>query len=475
MGKERIIGLSAIVVLLVVFAGVLYQRVTKARSQAAVATADGKETSKPADDKKAKGDLFAIEGKLPSASLTASEEESATAAPADEYEADSADDTEVAAPVSRYPSARLTAAPNSGFMPQEEVATEEHGAADADAQEIAATESASDRYGNRYAAMPEDEVAADTAEVEALDDNVEAAPNFADTQDVAEAEVVADEEPALEEAPLEAVATTAPRAAGNPFARSPSIEAAAPTIAEPETPTPSFDQPQDNNYLADEEPEMAADNPTYDQPPARLDNRAVAATAIAPTAAAASSQLGATDTGSRFNNFAASRASRPAASIQEGGKYKLGPNENYWVVSERAYGTGGYFKALAAYNEERHPNPEDLRYGDEIAVPQRAELEQMFPELCPKAGRRPSTQTVAAAAAVSSAPADRVYVVEDGDTLFDIARYELGKASRWAELYELNRDAIGDDIDFLAPGTKLILPELTPRETLTRQPANPYR
>lgn len=472
MGKERIIGLSAIVVLLVVFAGVLYQRVTKARSQAAVATADSKETSKPNDDKKAKGDLFAIEGKLPSAALTASEEASAAAAPADEYEADTADDAEVAAPVSRYPSARLTAAPNSGFMPQEEVAAEDTVAADADAQEIAASESASDRYGDRYAAMPEDEAPADIAEAEAIADNVEAAPNFADTPDVVEAEIVADDEPALEEAPLEAVTTTAPRAANNPFGRSAATVTNTPTAAEPDVPTPAFDEPQDNNYLADEEPEMAAEEPTYSQPPARLDNRAVAATAIA---AAASTQLGATDTGSRFNNFAASRTSRPAAGIQEGGKYKLGPNENYWVVSERAYGTGGYFKALAAYNEERHPNPEDLRYGDEIAVPQRAELEQMFPELCPKAGRRPSTQTVAAAAAVSTAPADRVYVVEEGDTLFDIARYELGKASRWAELYELNRDAIGDDIDFLAPGTQLILPELNPRETLTRQPANPYR
>jgi hypothetical protein len=322
--------------------------------------------------------------------------------------------------------------------------------------------------------MPEDEVATDAAEVEVLENNAEVAPNFTDTQEVAETEVVADDEPAMEEAPLEAVATTAPRAANNPFGRSAATATTTPAAAEPEVPQPSFDEPQANSYLADEEPEMAADEPTYDQPPARLDDRAVAATAIAP-AAAASTQLGATDTGSRFNNFAASRTTRPAAPIQEGGKYKLGPNENYWVVSERAYGTGGYFKALAAYNEERHPNPEDLRYGDEIAVPQRSELEQMFPELCPKAGRRPSTQTVAAAAAVSTAPADRVYVVEEGDTLFDIARYELGKASRWAELYELNRDAIGDDIDFLAPGTQLILPELNPRETLTRQPANPYR
>jgi len=48
--------------------------------------------------------------------------------------------------------------------------------------------------------------------------------------------------------------------------------------------------------------------------------------------------------------------------------------------------------------------------------------------------------------------------VAEGDTLFDIARNELGKASRWAEIYALNREQLGEDFDHLAPGTQLILP-----------------
>ncbi len=52
----------------------------------------------------------------------------------------------------------------------------------------------------------------------------------------------------------------------------------------------------------------------------------------------------------------------------------------------------------------------------------------------------------------------RTYEVQEGDTLFDIARNELGKASRWAEIYDLNRDALGKDFDYLTPGMQLVLP-----------------
>jgi nucleoid-associated protein YgaU len=43
--------------------------------------------------------------------------------------------------------------------------------------------------------------------------------------------------------------------------------------------------------------------------------------------------------------------------------------------------------------------------------------------------------------------------------LFDIARHELGKASRWAEIYRLNREQLGDDFNYLSPGMQLVMPE----------------
>ena len=65
----------------------------------------------------------------------------------------------------------------------------------------------------------------------------------------------------------------------------------------------------------------------------------------------------------------------------------------------------------------------------------------------------------------------------EGDTLFDIARYELGKASRWVEIYEMNREALGKDVDYLIPGTELVLPGESPvrPDPLARRPTRGYQ
>jgi len=69
----------------------------------------------------------------------------------------------------------------------------------------------------------------------------------------------------------------------------------------------------------------------------------------------------------------------------------------------------------------------------------------------------------------------RVYTVTEGDTLFNIARYELGKASRWGELYDLNRDILGKDFNYLKPGTQLILPQDEKGGLQARRPKDEIR
>jgi nucleoid-associated protein YgaU len=71
--------------------------------------------------------------------------------------------------------------------------------------------------------------------------------------------------------------------------------------------------------------------------------------------------------------------------------------------------------------------------------------------------------------------ASRAYTVAEGETLFTIARYELGKASRWVEIYELNRDALGNGLNELRPGTKLLLPVNERPEVLAEPAGNIYR
>ena len=59
----------------------------------------------------------------------------------------------------------------------------------------------------------------------------------------------------------------------------------------------------------------------------------------------------------------------------------------------------------------------------------------------------------------SEKEAGKSYTIKGGDTLSDIAQEQLGDAGRWKEIYELNKDAIGDDPDVIHPGKKLKLPE----------------
>ena len=66
-------------------------------------------------------------------------------------------------------------------------------------------------------------------------------------------------------------------------------------------------------------------------------------------------------------------------------------------------------------------------------------------------------QVLTLPAATPTDPPPRIYTVRRGDTLSGIAEKELGDASRWPEIFELNRDVI-DDPDKIFPGQLLLLP-----------------
>ncbi len=162
---------------------------------------------------------------------------------------------------------------------------------------------------------------------------------------------------------------------------------------------------------------------------------------------------------------------RPAAGLRGDGTYEIQPNDSFWTISEKCYGTSNYFKALAEHNRRRVAHQDDLKVGDVIEVPSISDLESRYPDLCPKPGRKPGSPDAAQYVSTSRSSGGRIYVTQHGDTLYDIARRELGKASRWTEIYELNRSQIGNDYNFVPPGLKLVLPDQRqPADSMTRRP-----
>lgn len=55
-------------------------------------------------------------------------------------------------------------------------------------------------------------------------------------------------------------------------------------------------------------------------------------------------------------------------------------------------------------------------------------------------------------------PAVRTYTVVEGDWLIKIAGEQLGDEDRWREIYDLNRELIGDNPDLIHPGQVFRLP-----------------
>lgn len=70
---------------------------------------------------------------------------------------------------------------------------------------------------------------------------------------------------------------------------------------------------------------------------------------------------------------------------------------------------------------------------------------------------KPDFSNVVANADTAAAGGGGSYTVQSGDTLSAIAERHYGKASRWHDIFEANRDQI-DDPDLIRPGQVLRLP-----------------
>lgn len=129
--------------------------------------------------------------------------------------------------------------------------------------------------------------------------------------------------------------------------------------------------------------------------------------------------------------------------------HRVAEGESLSRIAERIYGDRELWKALAAYNTDRLPNPNVLKTGLVLRIPPK--------EVLTGGGTAPATTNVAVRDPLAAPAPSRAHVVREGETLSEIAAATLGSSRRWPELVAANRDRIADP-DRVMPGTELRIP-----------------
>lgn len=180
-------------------------------------------------------------------------------------------------------------------------------------------------------------------------------------------------------------------------------------------------------------------------------------------------------------------ASQPANS----GTYTVQDGDSYWNISKKVYGTAKYFQVLADHNHRTIADPQKMKTGVSIETPPASVLQQQLKTVRRTAptglagriepsGRADRAGSIGASNSASSAAESVVvgrretkpnepsgilfnqqgyplYRIGETDTLTSIASDHLGRASRWQQVYNMNRDQLQSP-DKLQIGMLLKLP-----------------
>ena len=157
--------------------------------------------------------------------------------------------------------------------------------------------------------------------------------------------------------------------------------------------------------------------------------------------------------------------------IPDESTYIVLTGDTLWTISQKSYGTGALFVALAEHNRTHVRNLQALEVGETVRVPPADWLVSRFPKLCPQPKLKPAHTPMPTADAVRRPE----YTVRLGDTLEKIAIIRLGRADRWREILALNHDVVGSSGGYLKPGLILALPEDARSAATVLRPADAIR
>ena len=127
-------------------------------------------------------------------------------------------------------------------------------------------------------------------------------------------------------------------------------------------------------------------------------------------------------------------------------RHKVRSNDTLSDISTTYYGTGRHWIALAKFNKASLPNPDVLRVGIVLQIP---EVESLYGS--------PVATPSRIEPVVTSSTKYVIRVVMPGETLSDIAQETLGSSRRWSEIFQLNKDILSHQ-DQIREGMKLKVP-----------------
>ncbi len=158
-------------------------------------------------------------------------------------------------------------------------------------------------------------------------------------------------------------------------------------------------------------------------------------------------------------------------------EYRVQTNDSLWSIALDHYGDGRFFRALHEHNLNRITSADNLEPNTTLVIPEVELLIERYNELCPadKLNARsnrtddgPKNDSFKNDASKTDYDRyekrmdNRFHITQHGETLFDVARRRLGQASRYLEIFELNRFRIPQHANHLTPldpGLRLLLPE----------------
>lgn len=140
-----------------------------------------------------------------------------------------------------------------------------------------------------------------------------------------------------------------------------------------------------------------------------------------------------------------------AAKLPELIRFSVKAGQTLHQVAQEVLGDGRRWREIYEANKNKIPDPNNVRAGTELEFPQErvAKSPKNAPTTLPA-----SAPAEGSCSAPASLPSGRTHTVTRGETLYAIARKELGSGNRWKELMKLN-DLRSEQV---AAGTVLKLP-----------------